>query len=96
MASTARDYELEFKRTRNRQLIAQLLGLAVVGGALLGIHSNIKDQAGLILAVALGYAFFTVVNWRCPKCRLVLPQGFAFFSSKCPRCNTGMNPGGAF
>ena len=90
------DYESQFRRARARQLGAQALGLAAVAVILLTIPQHGRLKAWLILIVVVAYLFFTVANWRCPKCRMMLPQEFAFFFSKCPRCSTGINPGGVF
>lgn len=89
------DYDRRFRRTRARQLVAQIIcwgGLLVV---IVTLQQNLMLSSILILALVLPYTLFTVLNWRCPRCRHAFTHSLATSLSKCPQCGAGMNRGGS-
>ena len=77
----------EFRKRQVRQWIATILAIAailpMVNGFVIGGLSE-RVVAPICIAVVLGIAIFSLINWRCPSCEGYLGNKMSpRFCSKC-------------
>ncbi|MCX7049191.1 MAG: hypothetical protein NTX50_27365 [Candidatus Sumerlaeota bacterium] len=81
------DIIAEFRKRQIRQWIATILAIAAIlpmaNGFVIGGLSE-KGVALICIAVILGIAVFSLINWRCPSCEGYIGNKMSpKFCSKC-------------
>ncbi len=93
-------FKEEFAAKRRRQILAVIPALAAVvaiavlgdtaGSAFLGLSAAVWRPVGI--AVVVGVAGFSLLNWRCPACGRYL--GRSFNPAFCPKCGVALRDPG--
>ena len=86
----------QFRRIRIRQRVANLLGVGAIAVILLLLPGSPPLKGGLVVAVFILSATFSLINWRCPSCKATLTNRFGWYREVCLECGVVLNPHDSF
>ena len=86
------DLVAQFEKRWRRRRAAAVLSIAGIPAIMFLLPGSAALKGVLVGAVIAALAVFTLIDWRCPRCGVLLSRSFSLLGETCPNCGVVLNP----